>query len=236
VSDLSAAVTDLAAAATLIGCAVSVRESRNFWWPISFGVAATGAVVGAIHHLAFPADAGNISASAHSFALAGVLLGFALAAMLSAAVFETRPVHPRALVTLGWCTAGLFVLLAAAGRGNVGPLVISQLPTMVAIVALWTAATLRERPPGAAAVLGAMGIIALSATAFVPPVRTAGGVIGIEPVTWQHLLELPGMVLLAKAARNVGTQRGFRYERSRLRKAHDGSATASQEAQARRLS
>jgi len=195
-SQLSAAATDAISAVVLVGCAAATRRIERPWWSLAFGSAAGGCAIGVVHHLAFRPSVTGDAGSAGSFALAGVALSCALAAMLVASTRAVRPARVMVAAVIGVGCALAFAGFAALGSGTVGPLVYTQLPSMLGIVGLWTWGA-RHGVARARPVASAMGLIALSALGFVPPVRTVGGWIGIEPVTWQHLLQLPGMVALS---------------------------------------
>ena len=205
-SQVSAAVTDLISAGVLAGTAVLVRRDVSRWWPAAFAAAAAGSAVGAVHHLAFPPATTGDSGSADSFAVAGVALSVALACLLSGSATLTSAPVRRTWTTLAWICAALFGLAALTGRGTVGPLVLSQLPTMLAIVGLWCALAVRNRP-GARAVVAAFVLTAASAIAFVGPGKAVSSLVDIDPVTLQHLLQLPGMVLIARAVRAAAVRR-----------------------------
>ncbi|MGX7679738.1 DUF6962 family protein [Jatrophihabitans sp. DSM 45814] len=214
-SQISAAVTDLACAGVLIGCAYADREEPSRWWSVAFASAALGSAIGAVHHLAFPPATTGDSGSAASFAAAGAALAISLASLLTASLATVKVVRGEWIARLGWLCSALFVVAALAGKGTVGPLVVLQLPTMISIVGVWLYAA-RKELAGAREVLASFIVTAASALAFVPPTKRIGLSLDIDPVTFQHLLQLPGLAMIALAVRwrvgnvsKVGVQRRF---------------------------
>ncbi|MCW2538457.1 MAG: hypothetical protein JWN95_182 [Frankiales bacterium] len=202
-SAVSAAVADLVTVGALAASAAGVRLGRpqiTRWWPVGFGAAAVASLIGAVHHLAFPPSATGDRGSAASFAVAGVALAIALAALLSASVMTLAMRRANVYIGLAWAFAAVFTVAAVAGKGTVGPLVVSQLPTMVGIVGVWLVAALR-RQRGARAVVGAFVLTGASASAYVAPVHNLGLWLHVDPVTFQHLLQLPGLACIALAVR-----------------------------------
>jgi hypothetical protein len=202
-SAVSAAVADLVTVGALAGSTVGVRLGRpgvSRWWSVGLAGAALASLIGAVHHLAFAPSATGDRGSAASFAVAGVALVIALAALLSASVVTLALRRANVYLGIAWALAAVFVVAALAGKGTVGPLVVSQLPAMLGIVGVWLVAAVQGKP-GARALVGAFVLTGASATAYVPPVKNLGLWLHIDPVTFQHLLQLPGVICIALAVR-----------------------------------
>jgi hypothetical protein len=198
-SEVAAGVTDLLLAAVLAGCAAWLWRAPGVhrYWALMLATAGVGALAGAAHHLVF---AGSRRSSDLSWVAVGVLVALAISYMLAATATELLD-RRVARLFIGLRIAGLvayLVALVVVGIGRTTPLVVSESLTMAAIVGLWAYA-LVDGHPGAGQMLAAMAVCAASAVVFAIPPGVLAGTVGLGAPALQHLAQIPGVLLLARA-------------------------------------
>lgn len=200
--EVAAGVTDLLLAAVLAGCAAWLWQAPGVhrYWALMLATAGAGGLAGAAHHLVF---AGSRRSSDLSWVAVGVLVALAISYMLAATATELLD-RRVARLFIGLRVAGLvayLVALVVAGIGRTAPLVVSESLTMAAIVGLWAYA-LVAGDPRAASMLAAIAACAASAVVFAVPAGTLAGTVGLGAPALQHLTQIPGVLLLARAVAN----------------------------------
>jgi hypothetical protein len=90
------------------------------------------------------------------------------------------------------------VVISTTGVGRTLPLVLSESVTMASIVGLWLYALYRRQPRAARMVVAIVGC-GLSAVAFAVPEGVSRH-LGLDGRSLQHLAQIPGVFLLARAA------------------------------------
>jgi hypothetical protein len=193
VNEIAAGVTDILLGGVLVGCATRLQSSETVhqFWALMYWTAGAGAFAGALHHLVFN---GSKRASDLSWVVVGVLVAVAISYLLAASAFEL--VDPRlARLFIGLRIGGLVayvVVITTTGVGRTLPLVLSESVTMTSIVTLWVYG-IHIGHPRARAILVALGVCALSALAVIIPYS------GPDPRWVQHVAQIPGVLLLARA-------------------------------------
>jgi hypothetical protein len=197
VDEVAAGVTDIVLGAVLVGCAGRLQRMAGVhrYWALMLWSAGAAALAGAAHHLLFH---GTRRASDLSWVAVGILVAVAISYMLAASAAELFSRRLARLV-IGLRVGGLLaylVVIATAGVGRTGPLLLSESVTMTAIVGLWFYA-LRVRHPGAGRMLAAIAVCALSAVFFAFPAGTLSSTVGLDARSLQHLGQIPGVLLIS---------------------------------------
>jgi len=199
VDDVAAGLTDLLLGAVLVGAALWLRALPwvHKYWTLTMWTAGAGAWAGTVHHLVF---AGSPRSADLSWVVVGVLVATGISYLLAATAVELLP--PRAA---RWFIrvriAGLIayvVVISTTGVGRTLPLVLSESVTMASIVGLWLYALYRRQPRAARMVVAIVGC-GLSAVAFAVPEGVSRH-LGLDGRSLQHLAQIPGVFLLARAA------------------------------------
>ncbi len=199
-NQLVAGMTDLVFGLVMSGCAISVRRAQQYrvahrYWEATYWLGAASAFLGVTHHLVFahPQRAADLS-----WIAVGIALCLSLSALLAATAVETLSAS-TARTVIRIRSAGLvgYAIFAATGRGNLGALLACESITMLAVIALWVIGV-RDGHPQAPRVLAAMVIMAAATLAFTPPGLTLGNWLHLDPGSFEHLLQIPGMMLLAR--------------------------------------
>lgn len=191
-----AGITDLVLGAVLAGCAARLWQVpwAHRYWPLTFLAAATGSLVGAVHHLLF---AGSRRASDLSWLAVGVLVAVAISYLLAASATELLD-RRRARLVIRLRIAGLIAYLTAtavAGIGRATPLVLCESVTMAAIVGLWLYGW-QAGHPGAGTMVAGIAAGAASAAVFLLPAGLLVRTVGLDASSVQHLGQIPGLLLI----------------------------------------
>ena len=198
-NQLVAGMTDLVFGLVMSGCAISVRRAQQFrvrhrYWEATYWLGAASAFIGVTHHLVFahPQIAADLS-----WIAVGVALCLSLSALLAATAVETLSA-PAARTVIRIRSVGLvgYAMFAATGRGNLGALLACESITMLAVIALWVNVA-RDSHPQAPRVLVGMVLMAAATLAFTPPGLALGTWLRLDSGSFEHLLQIPGMMLLA---------------------------------------
>lgn len=191
-------MTDLVFGLVMSGCALSVRRAQQFrvrhrYWEATYWLGAASAFIGVTHHLVF--DKPQLAADL-SWIAVGIALCLSLSALLAATAVETlSPSTARTVIRIRSVGLVGYAIFAATGRGNLGALLACESITMLAVIALWVAA--RNDHPQAPRVLVGMVLMAAATVAFTPPGLALGGWVHVDSGSFEHLLQIPGMMLLA---------------------------------------
>lgn len=191
-------MTDLVFGLVMSGCAFSVRRAQQFrvrhrYWEATYWLGAASAFIGVTHHLVF--DKPQLAADL-SWIAVGIALCLSLSALLAATAVETlSPSAARTVIRIRSVGLVGYAIFAATGRGNLGALLACESITMLAVIALWVAA--RNDHPQAPRVLVGMVLMAAATVAFTPPGLALGGWVHVDSGSFEHLLQIPGMMLLA---------------------------------------
>lgn len=197
-SEPASSLTDLLLAAVGAWCALWLRSRKGLtphWWR-TLAWTAAAAFAGAVHH-------GFATASDRwtdpSWAVVTFLVVVAISYLLAAAVDEVLgPGRARAFWVLRSASLLAYVVVAATIGASIGAILLSEGVTMLAVLALWVIG-LRRRHPRAPAV-----IVALVASMVAAVIRAAPADLvaptGLDPTSLYHLAQIPGLVLLARAA------------------------------------
>lgn len=200
-------LTDLALGLTVL--ALSRRLPRegpvSRHWRSAFQWAGAAAIAGAVHHGWL---VGVEGVAGPSWAVTSLLVVVVLSYLLAASVVH---VLGAARVALFWPLRSLglvaYVVAAATGHAGIAAIMWCESVTMAAIIGLWGWAAYR-RHPMARPVLVAIG--ASIAAALVRVVPGIGAVVGLDPNSAYHLAQIPGMVLLYRAATGEPGTAGLR--------------------------
>jgi hypothetical protein len=199
VDDVAAGLTDLLLGAVLLGCALRLRSLPwvHRYWSLTLWTAGAGAWAGTLHHLVF---AGSARSADLSWVVVGVLVAVGISYLLAATATELlRPRTARLFIRVR--IAGLIayvVVISTLGVGRTLPLVLSESVTMASIVGLWCYALYLGHPRAGRMLVAIVGC-GLSAAALAVPaaVRTH---LGLDGRSLQHLAQIPGVLLLYRAA------------------------------------
>ena len=198
-NQLVAGMTDLVFGLVMSGCAISVRRAQLFrvrhrYWEATYWLGAASAFIGVTHHLVFakPQLAADLS-----WVAVGVALCLSLSALLAATAVETLS-PPAARTVIRIRSVGLvgYAIFAATGRGNLGALLACESITMLAVIGLWVVAA-RDGHPQAQRILLGMVLMAAATLSFTPPGLAVGDWLRLDPGSFEHLVQIPGMMLLA---------------------------------------
>jgi hypothetical protein len=198
VSEVGAGVTDVVLGAVLLWCAARLQRTAGVhrYWALMLWSAGAAAVAGAAHHLVFH---GSRRASDLSWVVVGVLLATAISYFLAASATELLDRRlARWFIRLR--IAGLvayLVVIAVLGIGRTKPLLLSEAVTMAAVVGIWVYAV-RAGRPGAARMLAAIAVCALSAVVFALPSGAVSSAVGLDARSLQHLAQIPGVLLITQ--------------------------------------
>jgi hypothetical protein len=200
VNQLVAGMTDLVFGLVMSGCAIGVRRAQQFrvrhrYWEATYWLGAASAFIGVTHHLVFahPQLAADLS-----WIAVGVALCLSLSALLAATAVETlSPQSARTVIRIRSVGLVGYAIFAATGRGNLGALLACESITMLAVIALWVVGA-RDGHPQAPRVLVGMVLMAAATLAFTPPGLALGDLLRLDPGSFEHLLQVPGMMLLAR--------------------------------------
>ena len=196
--EVGAGVTDVLLGAVLLWCARRLQrtEAVHRYWALMLWSAGAAALAGAAHHLVF---SGSRRASDLSWVAVGVLLATAISYFLAASATELLD-RRRAGWFIRLRIAGLIaylVVIAVVGIGRTRPLLLSEGVTMTAVVGLWIYAV-RAGRPGAARMLAAIAVCALSAVVFAVPTGAVSSAVGLDARSLQHLAQIPGVLLISQ--------------------------------------
>lgn len=191
------AFTDLVLGLVATGLAIVLqrRPGVGRHWRATMWWTAAAALAGAAHHAWL---AGSAEWSGTSWSVISGMVVVAVSYLLAATVEEVLgPGHARAFWLLR--SAGLLAYagLALAGRAGIGSILLCEGVTMICILALWGVAAFR-RLPLARPVIAALAVSGLAGAARAMP-DGAASVVGLDPTSVYHLLQIPGLVMLAGA-------------------------------------
>jgi hypothetical protein len=199
VDDVAAGLTDLLLGAVLVGGALRLRTMPwvHRYWTLTFATAGAGAWAGTVHHLVF---AGSARSADLSWVAVGVLVAVGISYLLAATATELLPPRTARLfirIRVGGLIAYV-VVISTIGVGRTLPLVLSESVTMASIVGLWCYAWYAGHPRAARMVVAIAGCGVSAAALAVPAaVRTH---LGLDGRSLQHLAQIPGVLLLYRAA------------------------------------
>jgi hypothetical protein len=195
-SESAASLTDLFLGAVIVILALALRDAdvhrywmRTLWW------AAAAALAGAVHH-------GVVTYSATwagpSWALISGMVVITISLTLAATVHDVLgPGHQKTFWLLRSASIAAYAGLAAFGYYGIATILACEGVTMVTILALWGLA-LRRGHPRAPAMLLALGASVLAGGVRALP-NDVSAIVGLDPTSLYHLVQIPGMVLLYMA-------------------------------------
>ena len=199
-------LTDLALGLVVVALAIRLGRRpdihphwrRTFWW------AGAAALAGALHH-------GFVTCSERwsgvSWGLISTMVVITVSYLLAASVHEVLgPGKARVFWVLRTASLAAYAALALAGHAGIQSILLCEGVTMLAVLALWGLAA-RRRQPLAGPVILAVAASAAAAGARAAP-SGATGVVGLDPTSLYHLLQIPGMVLLFAAVTGALTLAG----------------------------
>jgi hypothetical protein len=192
-SEPAASLTDLFLGAVIVILALALRDAdvhrywmRTLWW------AAAAALAGAVHH-------GVVTDSATwagpSWALISGMVVITISFTLAASVHDVLgPGHQSTFWLLRSASIAAYAALAAFGYYGIATILACEGVTMVTILVLWGLA-LRRGHPRAPAMLLALGASILAGAVRALP-DDVSAIIGLDPTSLYHLVQIPGVVLL----------------------------------------
>ena len=163
---------------------------RMFWWT------ASAALAGAVHH-GFVTQSDRWSD--RSWLVVTFLVVVAISYLLAASVEEVLgPGHATAFWVLR--SAGLlaYVLVAVTLGASIGAILLCEGVTMLAVLTLWGIAIRRGHPRGRAVAVAILASAGAAAVRGLPPDLVDPT--GLDPTSLYHLAQIPGLVLLYRAA------------------------------------
>lgn len=192
-SEPAASLTDLFLGAVIVILALALRDAdvhrywmRTLWW------AAAAALAGAVHHgvvTDFATWAGP------SWALISGMVVITISFTLAASVHDVLgPGHQSTFWLLRSASIAAYAALAAFGYYGIATILACEGVTMVTILVLWGLA-LRRGHPRAPAMLLALGASILAGAVRALP-DDVSAIIGLDPTSLYHLVQIPGVVLL----------------------------------------
>lgn len=222
-TDFWAGIIDLPFGAVLAGCALWLRARRGVhrYWVLTCAFGAASAGMGAVHHLFLQSPEWL---AAYSWIATGILLIIALSYLLAASAMDVLgPEATRTVLTVRSIGLAAYLVAALFGLIGTGVLVLCESLTMAGVVGLWCYAAYRKHPRGIAMLVG-IGVSALSAATYLIPADLLLH-IDVRPGSLSHLVQIPGFILIARAAAahrdpQPGSQRSARVGRERVEPQH----------------
>jgi hypothetical protein len=196
--ETAGALTDLVLGTAACALARDLgRSGADPWWRATFWCTGAAALAGAVHHGVLTRH----SSMAHvSWRVIGLLLTIAIALLLVASALQTLrrrdAIRLAALAPVGPIAYGAAAL---AGHGGLGSAVVAQSATMAAVVLAWTRAAAAGHRAAPLALTGIALSSGAAALRGLVPERWARA--GIDGDAVYHLAQIPGLVVMARAAR-----------------------------------
>jgi hypothetical protein len=192
-SEPGPSLTDLAlglVALALVMRAAAAGLSRS--WRTMLGWAAVAALAGAVHH-------GVVTRwdrwAGPSWAVISAMVVITISYALAATVHDVLgPGRRRVFWVLRTASLGAYAVLAAFGHYGITTILACEGVTMASVLALWIIACVR-RGPGAAWMVVALAASIVAGCTRALPERTTG-VVGLDPTSLYHLVQIPAIVLL----------------------------------------
>ncbi len=165
------------------------------WWR-TFAWTAFAAFAGAVHHgFVTSSDRWDDSSWAGVTFVVVVAISYLLAASVDEVLGQG---HSRAFWALRSASLVAYVIVAVTIGASIGAILLCEGVTMLAVLVLWTIG-LRRGHPRAPAVL-----VAIIASMIAAGIRAVPGDLvaptGLDPTSLYHLAQIPGLVLLERAA------------------------------------
>ncbi len=197
-SEPASSLTDLLLAVVAAWCAVRLRGRADLtphWWR-TLAWTAGAALAGAVHH-------GFATASERwdgpSWAFVTFLVVVAISYLLAAAVDEVLgPGRARAFWLLRSASLVAYVVVAVTIGASIGAILLCEGVTMLAVLALWAIGARRGHPRAAAVLVAIVASMMAAAIRAAPADLVAPT--GLDPTSLYHLAQIPGLVLLTRAA------------------------------------
>lgn len=200
-SEPALALTDLALGATTLVLAqrLAGRSDLPRAWFHTFAWTGVAAVAGFVHH-GFVTYSDTLAGP--SFAIVSMMVVVAVSYLLSASVHEVLgPGRRVAFWVLRGASLGLYAVLAANGHAGASSILLAESVTMSLILLLWWRGW-RAGHPLAPGVIVAFVVTGLAAVVHaLPPDRR---LVGLDPISWYHLAQIPGIALLYRAISRPG--------------------------------
>lgn len=214
-SEPASSLTDLLLAIVAVWLALGLRRRGDLtahWWRT---LAWTGAAAfaGAIHH-------GFVTFSDRwddpSWAVVTFLVVVAISYLLAASVDEVLgPGHARAFWVLRSASLVAYVIVAVTIGASIGAILLCEGVTMAAVLTLWGIGIRRRHPRARLVVVAIVASMIAAAIRAAPPDLVAPT--GLDPTSLYHLAQIPGLVLLARAAAGPRPSRSPHLARARDR-------------------
>jgi len=200
-SEPALALTDLVLGLVTLTLAARLRSVAGLdpAWRATFTWTGVAAIAGFVHHGFVTFDD---TIAGPSFALVSMMVVVAVSYLLAATVHEVLgPGRRRAFWLLRIASLGAYVALAISGRAGASSILMAEGVTMTLILILWFRG-LREHHRLAPRVIVGFGVSALAAVVQAFPADSR--LIGLDPISWYHLAQIPGIVLLYLAVADAG--------------------------------
>lgn len=196
------AATDLVLGLAACGLARRMRRepAAGPWWQASYWCTGAAALLGAVHHAGLTRD----PSLAHvSWRIIALLVSLAIAMLLIASALQVAgPLASLALAPIAAAGPVAYAVEAVRGGGTLRSLVAMQGLTMAAVLCIWLAAAARRNPAAAPALAGIATSLVAAGFRARPPAAMARR--GVDGNAAYHVLQIPGLALLARAARTPG--------------------------------
>lgn len=201
-SEPASALTDLLLGAVAVALATGLTRrsdltphwARMFWWT------AAAALAGALHH-------GFVTQSDEwtdrSWLVVTFLVVIAISYLLAASVDEVLgPGHARAFWVLRSGSLVAYLVVAVTLGASIGAILLCEGVTMLAVLALWAVGIRRGHPRARAVAVAIVASIGAAVIRGLP--SDLVDPTGLDPTSLYHLAQIPGLVLLYRAAANTG--------------------------------
>ncbi len=197
-SEPASSLTDLLLAAVAAWLAVRLRAQKGLtphWWR-ALAWTSAAAFAGALHH-------GFVTSSDRwddpSWAIVTFVVVVAISYLLAASVDEVMGAgHARAFWLLRSASLVAYAVVAVTIGASIGAILLCEGVTMLAVLTLWTIGLRRGHPRAPAIVVAIIASMIAAAIRAAPADWVAPT--GLDPTSLYHLAQIPGLVLLARAA------------------------------------
>jgi hypothetical protein len=199
-SETAAALTDLALGTITLGMApmlsaptINPNWRRTVWW------AGAAALAGSVHHGIMTS---HESLSGPSWAVISGMVVVTISFSLAATVSDVLgPGRRRVFWALRTVSLGAYAILALLGHYGIETILACEGVTMVCVLVLWGIA-LARRDPRAPSMMVALAASAVAGASRAIPTDVTE-LVGLDPTSLYHILQIPSMVLLVRAVRGA---------------------------------
>lgn len=167
------------------------------------GAMGSAAAWGAVHHALITPTSRLRS---RSWTAIATMLAGGIGFLFAASARATLPAPTaRQVAPLGAIGPAVYLAFAASGRRDMNTMVAAQGLSMAGVVGMWIAATARRQQGASLGLTAVVLSAAATAARSIPPSALAR--VKLDPDSAYHLAQIPGVLVLACAARGVTPHR-----------------------------